>query len=342
MPPYLSERSSAFTRQLSLRKLPSRAILQEGLGNLSSQELNRLVHEKLDEQEIDEGILKKVADMKLGVSTTDGVLLALQQVWLEEKGLSAAAVATAPEEGGDTDMEGGGEEKTASEGRPPLTKRIANDVAVAYELLLDQKRKEAFMKETENVKQLPSSPTAPAEEDPTLHRWHTGVTMKLETVKMPLVEAGEPVLFGQPVLPPSTVQSEDYFSRAAPGFIEPGLLESLKSENLRPQSMEGESRESQERRRRWYLGIQSKKDPVRVMTEVLSALQRGDMVRLLISACLVWITMVLVLSQEWKMLTPYRVQCRQINPPPSRCGPTIMFLQLYRVRNSLLEEHTIT
>merc|ERR1719473_2546483 len=44
------------------------------------------------------------------------------------------------------------------------------------------------------------------------------------------------------------------------------------------------------RRRRWYLGIQSKKDPAHVMTEVYKAL--------------------LQLDCEWKTVDPYRLQTR--------------------------------
>ena len=44
------------------------------------------------------------------------------------------------------------------------------------------------------------------------------------------------------------------------------------------------------KRRRWYLGIQSKKEPAHVMTEVYKALH--------------------VLQFEWKILAPYRVKCR--------------------------------
>ena len=43
------------------------------------------------------------------------------------------------------------------------------------------------------------------------------------------------------------------------------------------------------RRRRWYLGIQSKKDPAHVMTEVYKAL--------------------LQLACEWQLLDAYRIQC---------------------------------
>jgi 5'-AMP-activated protein kinase catalytic alpha subunit len=44
------------------------------------------------------------------------------------------------------------------------------------------------------------------------------------------------------------------------------------------------------RRRRWYLGIQSKKEPAHVMSEVYKALH--------------------VLHFEWKVVAPYRVKCR--------------------------------
>ncbi|GMF45345.1 unnamed protein product [Phytophthora fragariaefolia] len=49
------------------------------------------------------------------------------------------------------------------------------------------------------------------------------------------------------------------------------------------------------KRRRWYLGIQSKKEPAHVMSEVYKAL--------------------FVLHFEWKVVAPYRVKCRWQSPP---------------------------
>ena len=50
--------------------------------------------------------------------------------------------------------------------------------------------------------------------------------------------------------------------------------------------------DSTTRRRRWYLGIQSKKEPAAVMTEVYKALEE--------------------LKCEWKTLASYRVRCRWV------------------------------
>lgn len=47
------------------------------------------------------------------------------------------------------------------------------------------------------------------------------------------------------------------------------------------------------KRRRWYLGIQSKKEPAHVMSEVYKAL--------------------FVLHFEWKVVAPYRIKCRWLN-----------------------------
>lgn len=58
------------------------------------------------------------------------------------------------------------------------------------------------------------------------------------------------------------------------------------------------------KRRRWYLGIQSKKQPAHVMTEVYKALH--------------------VLQFEWKVLAPYRIKCRwrpvQLSPGMPFCN----------------------
>mmetsp|Transcript_7285 Transcript_7285/g.26070 ORF Transcript_7285/g.26070 Transcript_7285/m.26070 type:complete len:603 (-) Transcript_7285:19-1827(-) len=73
------------------------------------------------------------------------------------------------------------------------------------------------------------------------------------------------------------------------------------------------------RKRRWYLGIQSKKDPAHVMTEVFRALYQGDF--------------------EWKVLAPYRVRCRWA-PPGMESRPEPQWdvkiaLQLYKVQRGI-------
>ena len=77
---------------------------------------------------------------------------------------------------------------------------------------------------------------------------------------------------------------------------------------------------AQPKRRRWYLGIQSKKQPAHVMTEVYKALH--------------------VLQFEWKVLAPYHIKCRwqpthyQGLPYSSAAGParSKIGLQLYKVQ----------
>lgn len=77
--------------------------------------------------------------------------------------------------------------------------------------------------------------------------------------------------------------------------------------------------------RRWYMGIQSKKRPEHVMSEVFRALREADFVSsctlvLLwcMCACVVLTRMCTrgcVFEQEWKVLSPYRVRCRwRTNP----------------------------
>jgi 5'-AMP-activated protein kinase catalytic alpha subunit len=61
------------------------------------------------------------------------------------------------------------------------------------------------------------------------------------------------------------------------------------------------------KRRRWYLGIQSKKEPAHVMSEVYKAL--------------------FVLHFEWKVVAPYRVKCRWQAPatdPTNQSGGAVM------------------
>ncbi|KUF90846.1 Katanin p80 WD40 repeat-containing subunit B1 [Phytophthora nicotianae] len=58
------------------------------------------------------------------------------------------------------------------------------------------------------------------------------------------------------------------------------------------------------KRRRWYLGIQSKKEPAHVMSEVYKAL--------------------FVLHFEWKVVAPYRVKCRWQSPTGDPNGGAVM------------------
>lgn len=82
---------------------------------------------------------------------------------------------------------------------------------------------------------------------------------------------------------------------------------------------DGSAMSSGMKKRRWYLGIQSKKDPAHVMTEVFRALHQGYF--------------------EWKVLAPYRVRCRW-SPPgmderPSPAFDVKIALQLYRVQRGI-------
>ena len=76
---------------------------------------------------------------------------------------------------------------------------------------------------------------------------------------------------------------------------------------------------SANRRRRWYLGIQSKKDPGHVMTEVLHAL--GS------------------LAFSWILLSPFRIKGKW-TPPQSannggRSGEIKVIFQLYKVQSGI-------
>ncbi|DAZ93149.1 TPA: hypothetical protein N0F65_006348 [Lagenidium giganteum] len=64
------------------------------------------------------------------------------------------------------------------------------------------------------------------------------------------------------------------------------------------------------KRRRWYLGIQSKKEPAHVMSEVYKALH--------------------VLHFEWKVVAPYRVKCRWQAPAFAAASREIQGAQQFR------------
>lgn len=61
-------------------------------------------------------------------------------------------------------------------------------------------------------------------------------------------------------------------------------------ESGNPNGMNPDGATPAPKRRRWYLGIQSKKEPAHVMSEVYKAL--------------------LVLHFEWQVVAPYRIKCR--------------------------------
>jgi 5'-AMP-activated protein kinase catalytic alpha subunit len=74
------------------------------------------------------------------------------------------------------------------------------------------------------------------------------------------------------------------------------------------------------KRRRWYLGIQSKKEPAHVMSEVYKALH--------------------VLQFDWKVVAPYRVKCRwqpsgATMPNASMNHVVTIGLQLYKVQQHI-------
>ncbi|KAF4316439.1 hypothetical protein BBO99_00008710 [Phytophthora kernoviae] len=73
------------------------------------------------------------------------------------------------------------------------------------------------------------------------------------------------------------------------------------------------------KRRRWYLGIQSKKEPAHVMSEVYKAL--------------------FVLHFEWKVVAPYRVKCRWqsnvANDPSNQNGGAMMSLDETKLQQQM-------
>jgi hypothetical protein len=88
--------------------------------------------------------------------------------------------------------------------------------------------------------------------------------------------------------------------------------------------MTNDPRESNSKRRRWYLGIQSKKDPAHVMTEVFKAMQ--------------------LLNCLWYPVNQYRVLCLWIHVPnanispiaPHEVKPVNTFTHIYSIVNKLI------
>lgn len=121
--------------------------------------------------------------------------------------------------------------------------RHANDLRVAYELLLDAKRHKLRIADVVLALQ-DSSRTPPASSTPRI--LGLGTSPSVSTRLFPDSSNGGgstniPLASGsRPSLPPSTAEQQ---------------------------------KDVQSRKRRWYLGIQSKKDPAHVMTEVFKAMQ---------------------------------------------------------------------
>ncbi|ETV90989.1 CAMK/CAMKL/AMPK protein kinase, variant 1 [Aphanomyces invadans] len=170
-------------------------------------------------------------------------------------------------------------------------------VRVAYDLVLDHKNAKIRIDELRNVKRHDNQPKTFSPPDPTL----------LVPGRGPIPMAASPMIAASPG------DAMRQFGGRTPLTRGPPAMPSVQHMN---------DALAEKKRRRWYLGIQSKKEPAHVMSEVYKAL--------------------LVLHFEWKVLAPYRVKCRW-QPPlafapstgPSHAKPIKIGLQLYKVQQHI-------
>lgn len=159
------------------------------------------------------------------------------------------------------------------------------DLRVAYELILDSKRSRQRAAEVAMAQQVAASSTPPAFTStsgncsPSSQPTPPALAMQLQAQQQQRAEQATAALTKRPVSP-----------QAPP-----------------PQAG---------RRRRWYLGIQSKKEPAHVMTEVYKALA--------------------ALGCEWLIQDSYRIKCRwRVQGPDNETIWIKIFLTLYKVQASI-------
>ncbi|TDH69695.1 hypothetical protein CCR75_001292 [Bremia lactucae] len=160
-----------------------------------------------------------------------------------------------------------------------LMTRESHALRVAYELILDHKNAKIRIDELRDVRAVNTKPKTFSTPEPS--------TLLLPG-RGPLPMAASPL-----VMPSSALQEARNFGGR--GLVNAGLGPRLSmGSNGTGLSGFDDSHASNAaptpKRRRWYLGIQSKKEPAHVMSEVYKAL--------------------FVLHFEWKVVAPYRVKCR--------------------------------
>uniref|UniRef100_A0AAV1UUN6 non-specific serine/threonine protein kinase n=1 Tax=Peronospora matthiolae TaxID=2874970 RepID=A0AAV1UUN6_9STRA len=158
-----------------------------------------------------------------------------------------------------------------------LMRRENHPLRVAYELILDHKNAKIRIDELRDVRTVDNKPKTFSTPEPS--------TLLLPG-RGPLPMAASPL-----VTPSSALADPRNFGGR--GVILPGQgpRMSIAGGNSIPGFEDGHgSAAPTPKRRRWYLGIQSKKEPAHVMSEVYKAL--------------------FVLHFEWKVVAPYRVKCR--------------------------------
>ncbi|KAF0700705.1 Aste57867_8759 [Aphanomyces stellatus] len=159
---------------------------------------------------------------------------------------------------------------------------------VAYDLVLDHKNAKIRIDELRNVKKMDMTPKTFSQPDPTL----------LLPGRGPIPMAASPMIAASPA------EMRQFGGRQPPPMRQ-----------MTPQQSQMNEALAEKKRRRWYLGIQSKKEPAHVMSEVYKAL--------------------LVLHFEWKVIAPYRVKCRWQTQSPDEAKNIKIGLQLYKVQQHI-------
>ncbi|KAG7383043.1 Protein kinase [Phytophthora boehmeriae] len=176
-----------------------------------------------------------------------------------------------------------------------LMRRENHPLRVAYELILDHKNAKIRIDELRDVRTVNNKPKTFSTPEPS--------TLLLPG-RGPLPMAASPLVTPSSALP-------DPRNFGGRGVSIPGQPQrmSVGTGSGMPGFDDGHGGAAPApKRRRWYLGIQSKKEPAHVMSEVYKAL--------------------FVLHFEWKVVAPYRVKCRWqsnvANDPNKQNGDSVM------------------
>ncbi|KAG2786318.1 hypothetical protein JG687_00017303 [Phytophthora cactorum] len=162
-----------------------------------------------------------------------------------------------------------------------LMRRESHPLRVAYELILDHKNAKIRIDELRDVRTVNNKPKTFSTPEPS--------TLLLPG-RGPLPMAASPL-----ITPSSALQDSRNFGGRGINIPGQGPRMSTGGGNGMPGFEDGHGGAAPTpKRRRWYLGIQSKKEPAHVMSEVYKAL--------------------FVLHFEWKVVAPYRVKCRWQSP----------------------------
>ena len=173
--------------------------------------------------------------------------------------------------------------------------QLANDwrlklVKSTYDLILCEKRRQQRISDlvmaSKDKDKMSSSPYGTS---PLNFEKYSAAHSPAAASTMRSVMAGNNSSGASDGVPPSSVHSPALGPPLAPPYA--GHLQSMLQEQQRQrEQMERQIRQQQQRRaRRWYLGIQSKKDPTHIMAEVYTAL--------------------MTLGCRWRIVSNYRIVC---------------------------------